>query len=235
MPSRKATLLIVDDDVRMLRMIKRILELEGYRVRTADDGQTALEVFDDGDPDMVLLDITMPGMDGYALCQSIREFSEVPIIMVTAKVSDREKIAGLDAGADDYVTKPFSANELAARVRAVLRRTKLWEELPKPSFHAGDLEIDFARRRVMLGDQEVSLTATEYRILSYLARNVERIVTPNQILERVWNREYIGETHLLRVNIARLRQKLKDDPRNPRHILTRSGIGYMLQQDSPAP
>jgi len=235
MPSKKATLLVVDDDIRMLRMIKRILELEGYRVRTADDGQTALEVFDDGDPDMVLLDIMMPGMDGYALCQNIREFSEIPIIMVTAKVSDREKIEGLDAGADDYVTKPFSANELAARVRAVLRRTKLWEERPKPTFHAGELEIDFARRRVMLGDREVSLTATEYRILSYLARNVDRIVTPNQILERVWSKEYIGETHLLRVNIARLRQKLKDNSRNPRHILTRSGIGYMLQQDSPAP
>ncbi|MFC2122343.1 response regulator transcription factor [Bacteroidota bacterium] len=234
MPSRKATLLVVDDDVRMLRMIKRILELEGYRVRTADDGQTALEVFDDGDPDMVLLDIMMPGMDGYALCQNIREFSEIPIIMVTAKVSDREKIEGLDTGADDYVTKPFSANELAARVRAVLRRTKLWDERPKPTFHTGDLVIDFSRHKVTLGNDEVSLTATEYRILSYLAHNVDRTVTPDQILQRVWNKEYAGETHLLQVNIARLRQKLQDNPRRPRYIFTRSGIGYMMQQTSPA-
>jgi len=212
MPSRKATLLIVDDDVRMLRMMKRILELEGYRVRTADDGQTALEVFDDGDPDMVLLDIMMPGMNGYALCQNIREFSEIPIIMVTAKVSDREKIEGLDTGADDYVTKPFSANELAARVRAVLRRTKLWDERPKPTFHTGDLEIDFSSHKVTLGNDEVSLTATEYRILSFLAHNVDRTLTPDQILQRVWDKEYA----------------------RPRYIFTRSGIGYMMQQTCPA-
>ena len=215
MPSGKATLLVVDDDIRMLRMMKRILEMEGHHVRTAGDSQTALEVFDEGDPDLVLLDITMPGMDGYALCQSIREFSEAPIIMVTAKDKNDEKVEGFNKGADDYVTKPFSANELAARIKAVLRRTKLWEERPEPTFYSDDLTIDFARRRVTLGGQEVNLTATEYRILSYLAQNVDRIVTPNQILERVWSNEYIGETHLLRVNIARLRQKLKEDPKNP--------------------
>jgi len=173
----------------------------------------------------------MPGMDGYAVCQNIREFSQVPIIMVTAKDNSEEKVEGLDTGADDYITKPFSASELTARVRAVLRRTKLWDERPEPSFHSGDLVIDFARRRVTLGSQEVNLTATEYRILSFLARNVDRIVTPDQILERVWDREYIGETHLLRVNIARLRQKLRDNPKNPRYILTRSGIGYMMRQN----
>lgn len=231
MPSRKVSALIIDDDVRMLRMMQRILELEGYRVRTASGGEAALDVFDEENPDLVLLDIIMPGMDGYAVCQNIREFSQVPIIMVTAKSNTEEKIAGLDTGADDYITKPFSANELAARVRAVLRRTKLWDERPEPSFHSGDLVIDFARRRVTLNGQEVNLTATEYRILSYLARNVDRIVTPDQILERVWNRGYIGETHLLRVNVARLRQKLRDNPRNSRYILTRSGIGYMMRQN----
>ncbi len=231
MPSRKVSALIIDDDVRMLRMMQRILELEGYHVRTASDGKAALDVFDEEDPDLVLLDIVMPGMDGYAVCQNIREFSQVPIIMVTAKDNSEEKVEGLDTGADDYVTKPFSASELTARVRAVLRRTKLWDERPEPSFHSGDLVIDFARRRVTLGSQEVNLTATEYRILSFLARNVDRIVTPDQILERVWDREYIGETHLLRVNIARLRQKLRDNPKNPRYIMTRSGIGYMMRQN----
>ncbi len=231
MPSRKVSALIIDDDVRMLRMMQRTLELEGYHVRTASDGEAALAIFDEENPDLVLLDIIMPGMDGYAVCQNIREFSQVPIIMVTAKDNSEEKVEGLDTGADDYVTKPFSASELTARVRAVLRRTKLWDERPEPSFHSGDLVIDFARRRVTLGSQEVNLTATEYRILSFLARNVDRIVTPDQILERVWDREYIGETHLLRVNIARLRHKLRDNPKNPRYIITRSGIGYMMRQN----
>jgi len=231
MPSRKVSALIIDDDVRMLRMMQRILELEGYHVRTASDGKAALDVFDEEDPDLVLLDIVMPGLDGYAVCQNIREFSQVPIIMVTAKVNSEENVEGLDAGADDYVTKPFSANELAARVRAVLRRTKLWDERPEPAFQSGNLVIDFTRRRVTLGGQEVNLTATEYRILSYLARNVDRILTPDQILQKVWDREYMGETHLLQVNVARLRQKLRDNPKNPKYILTKSGIGYMMQKN----
>jgi len=231
MPSRKVSALIIDDDVRMLRMMQRTLELEGYHVRTASDGKAALDVFDEEDPDLVLLDIVMPGLDGYAVCQNIREFSQVPIIMVTAKVNSEENVEGLDAGADDYVTKPFSANELAARVRAVLRRTKLWDERPEPAFQSGNLVIDFTRRRVTLGGQEVNLTATEYRILSYLARNVDRILTPDQILQKVWDREYMGETHLLQVNVARLRQKLRDNPKNPKYILTKSGIGYMMQKN----
>jgi len=235
LPSKKVSALVVDDDVRMLRMMQRILELEGYHVRTACNGEAALEIFDEDNPDIVLLDIMMPGMDGYALCQNIREFSEAPIIMVTAKDKNDEKVEGLNIGADDYVTKPFSAKELAARVKAVLRRAKPWEERPEPAFYSDNLTIDFARRRITLGGQEVNLTATEYRILSYLAHNVDRIVTPNQILERVWSKEYIGETHLLRVNIARLRRKLKEDPRNTRHILTRPGIGYMLQQNPVLP
>jgi len=231
MPLTKVSTLIVDDDIRMLRMMQRILELEGYRVRTASDGKAALDAFDEEDPDLVLLDIMMPDIDGYAICQNIREFSQVPIIMVTSKDNNEEKVEGLDAGADDYITKPFAANELMARVRAVLRRTKLWDERPEPVFHSGDLVIDFARRRVTLGNQEVNLTATEYRILSYLARNADRIVTPDQILQKVWDKEYIGETHVLQVNIARLRQKLRDNPRNPKYILTRSGIGYIMRQD----
>ena len=232
MPPGKVTTLVVDDDVRILRMMQRILELEGYRVHTASNGETALSIFDEQNPDLVLLDIMMPNMDGYAICQNIREFSQVPIIMVTAKDNSQEKVEGLDTGADDYITKPFSANELTARIRAVLRRTKLWNERPEPTFHSGNLVIDFARHRVTRNGGEVTLTATEYRILSYLARNADRIVTPDQILEKVWNKEYVGETHLLRVNIARLRQKLKDNPRNPKYILTRPGIGYMMRQET---
>jgi len=232
MPSKKASVLVVDDDVRMLRMITRILELEGYRVLKAIDGQAALEVLDEETPDLVLLDIMLPGMDGYALCRCIRQFSPVPIVMVTAKGNDEEKVRGLDAGADDYVTKPFSSNELGARVRAVLRRTKLWEDRPEPALHFDDLVIDFARHRVTQGNQEVNLTATEYKLLCYLVHNAGRVVTPDQTLKNVWGEEYIGEPHLLQVTIARLRQKLKDDAKNPRYILTRPGVGYMFMKQT---
>ncbi len=228
MPSRKTSVLVVDDDVHILHMMRRILELEGYQVLCASSSEAALNVFDEENPNLVLLDIIMPIMDGYAVCRCIREFSQVPIIMVTAKGNEEEKVEGLDAGADDYVTKPFSAKELAARVRAVLRRTTLWDERPEPAFSSQELVIDFARHRAMLSGQELNLTATEYRLLSYLARHADRMVTPNQILDKVWGQEYIGETHLLQVNIARLRQKLKDDARNPRYILTRPGIGYTM-------
>lgn len=228
MPSRKVSVLVVDDDVRILRLTRRILEMDGYRVLAASDGESALDMFDDESPDLVLLDIMMPGMDGYTVCQRIREFSQIPVIMVTAKGGDEEKVQGLDAGADDYVTKPFSTEELAARVKAVLRRTTLWGESPEPVFHCHDLVVDFARRKVTLDSQQVNLTATEYKLLSYVARNSGRVVTPDQILEKVWGEEYLGETHLLQVNIARLRRKLSDDTKNPKYILTRPGIGYTM-------
>ena len=228
MSPKKVSVLVVDDDVRMLRVMRRILELEGYRMLTASSGEAAFHMFDEETPDLVLLDVIMPNMDGYTVCRRIREFSPIPIIMVTAKENNEEKIAGLDAGADDYITKPFSSSELAARVRAVLRRTKLWDEHPEPAFCFDDLVIDFARHRISLGGREVNLTATEYRVLSYLARNNGRVITPDQILEKVWGEEYVGDTHLLQVNIARLRKKLEDDAGVPRYILTRPGIGYMM-------
>ena len=224
----KATILTVDDDVRMLRMMKRTLELEGYRVLTASNGEVTLDVMDRETPCLVLLDIKMPGLDGHTICRRIREFSQVPVIMVTTMARDEERVQGLDAGADDYITKPFAANELMARVRAVLRRAGVRDEHSKTVFNAGDLVIDFARNRVFLGSKEMSLTSTEYRLLSYMAGNAERVVTPDQILEKVWDKEHIGGSHLIQVNISRLRQKLKDDTRNPRYILTRPGLGYMM-------
>lgn len=230
MPSRKVSVLVVDDDIHILRMLQRMLELEGYQVLTASSGVAALDIFDEKTPELVLLDIMLPDIDGYTVCQNIHEFSQIPIIMITAKDSDEEKVQGLDAGADDYVTKPFSANELVARVRAVLRRTRLWDEHPEPAFSFQDLVIDFVRHRVTAGSQEVNLTATEYRLLAYLVHNAGRVVTPDQIIQAVWGEEYIGEAHLLQVNMARLRQKLKDDARNPKYILTKPGIGYMMQQ-----
>ena len=229
MSIKKVTILVVDDDVRILRMVQRILELEGYRVLKATNGKDALEVFSDETPDLVLLDIMMSDMNGYTVCKQIREFSQVPIIMLTAKSNDEEKVGGFDAGADDYMTKPFSSKELAARVKAVLRRS-LWEERPEPAFRYRSLLVDFTSHRVTMGEQEVDLTATGYRLLSLLARNAGRILTPDQILEKVWGEEYRGENHLLQVNIARLRQRLRDNARKSSYIMTRPGIGYMMEK-----
>jgi DNA-binding response OmpR family regulator len=232
MSSKKALVLVVDDDVRMLRMMKRMLELEGFDTLIANSGESALKVFEKESPDLVLLDIMMPDMNGYIVCKHIREFSQVPIIMVTAMGDDKEKVEGLDIGADDYVTKPFSASELAARVRAVLRRIGPQEEPPGAIFQYKDLVIDFTSRRVTVNGSELILTSTEYRLLSYISRNAGRVVTPDQLLDKVWGEEYIGAPHLLQVNIARLRKKLGDDAKHPTYILTRPGIGYIMSKPS---
>jgi DNA-binding response OmpR family regulator len=228
MSSKKALILVVDDDIRMLRMMKRMLELEGFDTLIANSGEAALKVFEKETPDLVLLDIMMPDMNGYTVCQHIREFSQVPIIMVTAMGDDKEKVEGLDIGADDYVTKPFSASELAARVRAMLRRIGPQDETTGAIFRYKDLVIDFTSQRVTVSGQELILTSTEYRLLSYICRNAGRVVTPDQLLDKVWGEEYVGAPHLLQVNIARLRKKLGDNAKNPTYILTRPGIGYII-------
>lgn len=228
MPARKRLVLVADDDFHILRMMQRILELEGYRVLTAGDGQAALDLFYQSAPDLVLLDVVMPGIEGCTVCRRMGEVSKVPVIMVTCKDSDDEKVRGLDAGADDYITKPFSSRELAARVRAVLRRSAASNDSPRPTFRCNDLVIDFAARRVTVSEQDLNLTATEYKLLCYLAHNANRVLTPDQILAKIWGEEYLGEFHLLQVNIARLRRKLSDDINDPRYILTRPGIGYTI-------
>ena len=232
MSSKKTLILVVDDDIRMLRMMKRMLELENFQTITANNGESALIVFEKENPDLVLLDIMMPDMNGYTVCQHIREFSEVPIIMVTAMGDDKQKVEGLDIGADDYVTKPFSASELAARVRAILRRSGSQERQANSLFRYKDLVIDYASNRVSMQDQELILTSTEYRLLSYISKNAGRVVTPDQLLSKVWGETYLGAPHLLQVNIARLRKKLGDDARNPIYILTRPGIGYIMSKPS---
>jgi DNA-binding response OmpR family regulator len=234
MTDQQPRVLVVDDDVRQLRMMKRILELEKFQVTTAGDGATALGLFEQVRPQLVLLDIMMPDVDGYQICKRIREFSDVPVIMVTARSDDREVVEGLDTGADDYITKPFSAGELAARVRAVLRRAPEGRRTTPSVFTLNDLTIDFTSRRVTIRGREVRLTATEYRLLAYFSQNAGRIVTPDQLLDNVWGEEYLGTPHLLQVNIARLRQKMGEDARHPAYILTRPGIGYLMaRQDGP--
>jgi DNA-binding response OmpR family regulator len=226
--SKNAVILVVDDDVRMLRMIKRMLELEGFQVLVANSGDAALKTFEKETPDLVLLDIMMPDIDGYTVCKRIREFSHIPIIMVTAKGDDKEIVEGLETGADDYVTKPFSASELAARVRAVLRRMGVQDKARETVFRFKELLVDFTSHRVMMDNQELKLTSTEYKLLSYISLNAGRVVTPDQLLNKVWGEEYIGAGHLLQVNIARLRKKLGDNAKNPTYIMTRPGIGYIM-------
>jgi DNA-binding response OmpR family regulator len=224
----KTRILVVDDEPSIIKYLRANLEASGYEVLAAMDGTEGLQTFERELPDLILLDVRMPKMDGFEVCRRIRDWSKIPIIMLTSLGSVEDKVKAFDLGADDYITKPFGKAEVMARVKAVLRRTTLWDERPEPEFHAHNLAINFTRNRVTLGEQEVNLTATEYRLLSYLARNAGRVVTPDQILEAVWGRDYAGERHILRVNIGRLRQKLGDNSREPRFITTRTGIGYMF-------
>ena len=231
MPLKKITVLTADDDPHLLRLVMRNLELEGYEVLTASDGQQALEQIKAHAPDLVLLDVMMPRMDGFTVCQQVRTFSAVPIIMVTARGQEQDKVYGLNLGADDYLTKPFGVDELLARVRAVLRRAQFTasdQASAPPTSTIGEITIDYAQHLVTLAGQEVELTPTEYRILAYLAHNAGHVVTQDLLLEHVWGAEYMGESHILQVNVNRLRHKLEHDPAHPRYILTKVGIGYLI-------
>jgi DNA-binding response OmpR family regulator len=237
MPAKKTTILTADDDPQLLRLVARNLELEDYNVLVASDGQQALEQIEQRAPDLVLLDVMMPKMDGFTVCQRVREFSAVPIIIVTARGQD--KVRGLDLGADDYLIKPFGIEELLARVRAVLQRAQFTASEQAHVMRTtaiGELSIEYAQHLVRMGAREIELTPTEYRILVYLAQNSGRVVTQDLLLEHVWGSEYVGEGHMLQVNINRLRRKLEPDPAHPRYILTKVGIGYLLaaQPDGPA-
>jgi DNA-binding response OmpR family regulator len=221
--------LIVDDEPRYLRLLDANLRTEGYEVVTAQDGQQAVDAFSSQPIDLVLLDIMMPRLDGFGATQRIREFSSVPIIILTAKGDEQDRVRGLDLGADDYLVKPFSATELLARVRAVLRRAQLPSEGTQTRFFSHDnLRIDFARAEVWRSEQVVSLSATEYRLLLQFAHNLGKILTSEDLLTSVWGPEYKSDKEILWVSIARLRQKLEDDPHNPKHIVTRSGLGYLM-------
>lgn len=239
MPAKKTAILAADDDPQILRLIARNLQLEDYDVVTATDGQEALERLEAQKFDLAILDVMMPKLDGFTVCARVREFSSVPIIMVTARGQDQDKIHGLDLGADDYLTKPFSVEELLARVRSVLRRSQFAAnhegQNGRPVIALGGLTIDFAQHRVTVDGQEIELTPIEYRLLAYLAQNAGRVVTQDLLLEHVWGEEYIGESHLLQVNMNRLRRKIEVDPAHPRYVLTKMGVGYFLPaQSAPA-
>jgi DNA-binding response OmpR family regulator len=232
MSARKTTILTADDDPQLLRLVTRNLQLEGFEVVPVSDGQQALEQIEQKTPDLVLLDVMMPRMDGFSVVHKVREFSSVPIILLTARGQDQDKVRGLDLGADDYLTKPFSVEELLARVRAVLRRSQFSTNESTRGLQAtastGDLVIDYSQHIVTLKGKELQLTPTEYRILAYLAQNIGRVVTQDLLLEHVWGPEYLGESHMLQVNVNRLRRKIEADPAHPRYLITKVGVGYSL-------
>ena len=226
---KKISILLVDDDPQLIRLVRANLEAVGYRVLVAMDARSALELVDMEVLDMIILDIMLPEIDGYELCQRIREFSATPTIMLTAKVEDVDKIKGLKLGADDYLTKPFSVQELLARVEAALRRTKFSEEVKTPpTFTCGDISVDFVQRRVMVRGQEIALTLTEYKLLSQLVSNAGRIILHRELLTKVWGVEYQDELEYLRAYIRHLRQKIEEEPHQPKYILSKPGIGYMF-------
>jgi DNA-binding response OmpR family regulator len=226
----KQRVLIVDDEPRYVRLIAVNLEASGYDTVSARDGKSAVDLAATLQPDLVLLDVGLPGMDGIEACRRIREFSYSPIIMLTAKAGEADKVKGLDAGADDYLTKPFGPAELLARIRAVLRRAKLPEDQrSSPVFRAGELQIDYAQHRVSVGSNEVALSPTEYKLLAELAKHAGSVVPTEALLHRIWGPEYGEETQHVRLYISRVRQKIETNPEHPRWVITRPGVGYMLQ------
>jgi two-component system KDP operon response regulator KdpE len=242
-PSARRKILVVDDEPRMIRFIRLNLEHDGFDVSEAANGTQALGQLRDRLPDLVLLDVMMPELDGFETLRLIREISTIPVIMLTAKGDEDDRVRGLELGADDYITKPFSPRELVSRVRAVLRRT----EAPAAAVHEpirvdDRLQIDFDRREVWVEGRLVRLRPTEYRLLYHLVQNAGWVVPHDQLLAKVWGYEYRDETHYLRLYVNYLRQKLERDPANPEYILTERGVGYRFidyrrqtSSDPPAP
>jgi two-component system KDP operon response regulator KdpE len=222
-------ILVVDDDPRLIRLVREILSAAGYHVITHLDGEEAIGVVAVEQPDLVLLDIVLEEQDGYQICRRVREFSDIPIIMLTARVTEADMLAGFEAGADDYITKPFSSKELLARVRAVLNRAqKSTAPLSVAEITCGDLSIDLSRHCVKVAEVEVYLTATEYNLLYQLATNLDHVMLHEQLLTEVWGPEYRDDVDYLRSYIHYLRKKLERDPSHPKMIINIQGVGYML-------
>jgi two-component system KDP operon response regulator KdpE len=224
---KNRVILVVDDEERMARFIRLNLEHDGFRVVEAHRGLEAIHQLRDAMPDVVILDVMMPDLDGFEVLKMIREISNVPVIMLTAKGEEDDRVRGLELGADDYVTKPFSPRELVSRVRAVLRRTEASGFSSKEVYEIDDrLKIDFGRREVWVDGKLVKLRPTEYRLLYHLVQNAGWVMTYDQLLSKVWGYEYRDEPHYVRLYINYLRQKLEKDPANPKYILTERGVGY---------
>jgi two-component system, OmpR family, KDP operon response regulator KdpE len=224
-PEKSPSILVVDDEEQIRRALKSILTARKYEVVLAANGDEAIDLAIDNPPDLIILDMAMPGLAGTEVCRELRNWYEGPILMLSVISSDAEKVAALDAGADDYLTKPFSTSELLARIRALLRRSAA-RVTPPPVIQTGDLEIDIGKRTVKRSDQEIELTRMEFDILAYLAQNADCVVTSKMILEKVWGLEYAEDAQTLRVHISHLRKKIEPRPSSPRYILTETGVGF---------
>jgi two-component system KDP operon response regulator KdpE len=226
-PKESRLILVIDDEPRMIRFIRMNLELEGYHVIEASDGIQALEQVRKHLPDLVIMDVMMPRMDGFEALRLLREISTVPVILLTVKDEEEDRIHGLELGADDYITKPFSPRELVSRVNAVLRRADWPAPTPRSVLQIDErLSVDFNRHQVIVDGERIDLRPTEYRLLSHLIQNAGWVVPHETLLAKVWGYEYRDETHYLRLYINYLRQKIEQDPSNPQYIMTERGIGY---------
>ncbi len=226
----KTRILVVDDELSIIKFLRANLEARDYEVLAAMDGAEALHTIEMELPDLVILDIMMPKIDGFEVCRRLREWSQISIIMLSARGDERDKVKCLDLGADDYITKPFGATELIARVKAVLRRTETVGSIPtQPSFTSSDLQINFVNRQVTVAGKEVKLTPTEYSLLQEFVLNAGKVLTHTYLLNKVWGSEYREDTQYLHVFVRRLRAKLEPDPTNPRYIMTVPGVGYQFK------
>ncbi|MDO8578794.1 MAG: response regulator transcription factor [Dehalococcoidales bacterium] len=226
----KKRILVVDDEINIIKFLRANLEEKGYEVLTAMDGAAALQVFEKEVPDLVLLDIMMPKLDGFEVCRRLREWTHTPIIMLSARANEGDKVKCLDIGADDYITKPFGAAEMLARVNATLRRSEMSNTPPSgPSFVCGDLTVNFSGRQVTVAGKEIKLTPTEFNLLQEFVLNVGKVLTHTYLLNKVWGPEYRDETEYLHVFARRLRMKLERDPAEPKLITTVPGVGYQFQ------
>lgn len=227
---KKPIALVVDDESNILRFVRANLRASGYEVASATTGQEALAQFETAKPNVIVLDVMLPDIDGFEVCHRIRSTSDVPIIMITAKDDIQDAVEGLNAGADDYITKPFAVEELLARINAVMRRVKTNLSLtPTDRIKLGHLIIDLSQRQAVINGETAHLTPTEFKLLTYLANNADKVVAHEELLAAIWGNEYKDCTHYLRVSIGRLRQKIENDPGNPEYIVTCSGVGYMIR------
>ena len=228
--SHGARILVVDDEPQLLRSLRTTLAAHGYDVQTATTGEEALDLLAARLPDLVVLDLVLPGLSGLAVCQELRARAPVPILILSARGDERDKVAALDAGADDYLTQPFGVNELLARIRAALRRAA-GARGPSTVVESGDLRIDVDRRVVTRGGDDIRLTPTEFDLLKTLVANAGRVLTHGYLLRAVWGPQYDGESQLVRVFIGQLRRKIERDPARPAHIVTEPGVGYRFRID----
>lgn len=222
------TIVVIEDDKQIQRFLRTALEAEGMSVFEAATGRQGLTEAGTRKPDLLIVDLGLPDMDGSEVIRSVRAWSTLPIIVLSARTQENEKVLALDAGADDYLTKPFGMDELMARIRAHLRRQNRVQGGVEQQFHFGDMCIDFARRSVTKGGLPIHLTPIEYRLLGVLARNVGKVMTHRHLLREVWGPSHAESSHYLRIYMGHLRQKLEDDPAQPKHLITETGIGYRL-------